>query len=126
MKTRNRRYSRSSGMIGDKSGKLGAFLSGRIKVDFYFSDAVQIFWTNCINERLKESMGYRSFPGCYHAQAIPPPSGPYIAVFSFCSCHICRTTVCLVSFAAVFRLGTQCSRFEIQKFCYHSNVILLP
>ena len=34
-------------MIGDKSGKSGAFLSGRVKVGFYFSDSFQIFAVGC-------------------------------------------------------------------------------
>ena len=34
-------------MIGDKSGKSGAFLSGPVKVGFYFSDSFQIFAVGC-------------------------------------------------------------------------------
>ena len=34
-------------MIGDKSGKSVAFLSGRVKVGFYFSDSFQIFAVGC-------------------------------------------------------------------------------
>ena len=44
MKTRNRRYPRSSGMNGDKSGESGAFLFSRRVPDFY--DGRRSFPTN--------------------------------------------------------------------------------
>ena len=42
-------------MIGDKSGKSGAFLSGRVKVGFYFSDSFQIFAVGCDHSQQIES-----------------------------------------------------------------------
>ena len=44
MKTRNRRYPRSSGVVGDKSGESGAFLFSRRVSDF--SDGRRSFPTN--------------------------------------------------------------------------------